>query len=603
MGAPALYYHLQKNTRTLSSWAGIAFWLLQAPVLYAQNKVSFEASINTKEVLVGVPFELNFTLLNADGTRFTPPNFSGFRTGGFAEMRGMSFVNGRSSTSQTWSTELTANKPGTYTIGPATVVADGRTVATKPLTIKVLPVASTGKGNVNIPPGSDDKIFVAAEFDQKEASVGQQVTWRIRLYTQLSVDGYDIIALPDFQGFYSKEKVRYDKRVEFITLRKKKYAVRTLHEEALFPQEPGTLTVGAARVSVGIEQPGAQGFLFGPKPVSLQTQALSLKINALPQPQPEAFTGAVGQYTWGISADSTSITTDDALTILVEVKGNGDARRFAAPKITVPPGCEIFEPRVLEEEEYEGELEILHRKKFEYVVLPKDTGIQEIRPILSYFDVDSNRYCQLQADPIRITVSPGKNFQSPNAPPSQPLSEPSMTQGSGFLEKIIDGLNSPIGWSILALPFLVLGIIILLKRRSPLPSPAPKAPTLTAVEMPIHKTDHSESVQQRFIQTGQYLKDGNPRRFYDSLFKTLQTWLMVQFGLQTAQMNGADISKLLLQRGATPIRTQAFLSVWHSCEQAIYGGQASEEQMESTWQMAQQVVEALERETRATYGH
>jgi hypothetical protein len=61
-------------------------------------------------------------------------------------------------------------------------------------------------------------------------------------------------------------------------------------------------------------------------------------------------------------------------------------------------------------------------------------------------------------------------------------------------------------------------------------------------------------------------------------------------------MNDMDISALLRQRGATPIRIQALLSVWHTCEQSIYGSQAQAEQMESTWQMAQQVLEALERE-------
>src|SRR5690606_21346018 len=111
---------------------------------------------------------------------------------------------------------------------------------------------------VKVPPGSDVQIFVAADFDQEEAYVGQQLTWRIRLYTQLSVEGYDIIALPGFDGFFTKEKIRYDKRVEYVTLKGKKYAARTLHEEAVFPQEAGELTIGNARVSVGIEQPGAQ---------------------------------------------------------------------------------------------------------------------------------------------------------------------------------------------------------------------------------------------------------------------------------------------------------------------------------------------------------
>ncbi len=588
---------LQNNTRALGAWIGGLSLFFSLNLLTAQSTVTFEAAISVKEVITGVPFELTFTLKNAEGTRFTAPNFSGFRTGAISEMRGMSIINGRSSSSQTWSLELTATKSGIFNIGPASVLLGGQTLSTKPLAVNVLSVEASSKGNVNVPTGSDGKVFVAAEFDRGEVYVGQQVTWRIQLYTQLSVEGYDILALPDFAGFFSKEKIRYDKRVQYISLRGKKYAVRTLHEFALFPQEAGAISVGAARVSVGIEQPSPQGFLFGPKPVALQTEPIGLNVRALPQPPPAEFTGAVGKYEWEVKADTTLLSTDDALTIIVEVKGNGDTRRFAPPKITVPPTCEIFEPRILEEEEYEGETEILHRKKFEYVVLPKDTGIQEISPVLTYFDSDSNRYCQLRVDPIRFRVTAGKNYRSPNA--LTDAEEPSVIQPTSLLERIKHWLGSPLLWGILALPLLLLVIFVFLKKRKPTTSPPIHQSTShQSTSPPIHQSTSLALARQRFTNTGRLLKDNDPHRFYNELFKALQAWLSARFGLQPSQMNDADVSALLLQRGAAPIRIQALLSVWHTCEQAIYGGQAQAEQVESTWQMAGQVMEALEREVR-----
>ncbi|MBK6997859.1 MAG: protein BatD [Lewinellaceae bacterium] len=608
---------MQKKPRAFGAWAGAMFFVFNFHPLVAQSNVTFEAAIDAKEVVVGMPFELTFTLKNAEGARFTAPNFSGFKTGAVSEMRGMSFVNGRSSTSQTWSLELTATKSGTFSIGSATVVAGGRTLSTKPLAVKVLSISASSKGKVNVPPGSDDKVFVAAEFDLKEAYPGQQICWRIRLYTQLSVEGYDIIALPDFEGFFSKEKIRYDKRVEYLNLRGKKYAVRTLHEEALFPQEAGELSVGAARVSVGIEQPGTQGFLFGPKPVTLQTQPIVLSVKPLPQPPPAEFTGGVGSYEWEVKVDTTKLSTDDALTITVEVKGNGDTRRFAPPKIVVPSNCEIFEPRILEEEEYEGESGILHRKKFEYVVLPRDTGNLEISPVLAYFDTDSNGYSLLRAASIQFSVTAGKNYQSPNALQDTLPAEPFVNQETSLLEKAVGWLSSPLLWGILALPFLALGIFVLLRKRRPalaaegfLPAEAlakagkqspitnHQSTNTPITSPPINQSTNLTSARQRFENAGRLLKGNDPQGFYNELFKSLQAWLSARFGLQPAQMNDADVSAILLQRGATPIRTQALLSVWHTCEQAIYGGQDQAEQMESTWQMAGQVMEALEREIR-----
>ncbi|MFN0034874.1 MAG: BatD family protein [Saprospiraceae bacterium] len=603
MTAPSVSDSLQKNTRAFGAWAWAAFFFFHLNILVAQGNVTFEAEIAAKEVVVGLPFELTFTLRNADGKRFAAPDFSGFKVVSSAETLSGGFLKGQATTFQKWSVELTASKPGTHTIGAATVSAGGRTLRTKPLAVKVLPISASSKGNVNVPPGADDRVFVAAEFDRKEVYVGQQLTWRIRLYTQLSVDGYDIIQLPDFEGFFSKEKIRYDKRVEYLTLRGKKYAARTLHEEALFPQQTGELSVGAARVSVGIEQPGAQGFLFRPKPMGFQTQPISLQVNALPQPPPAEFTGGVGQYEWEVVADTNALTTDDALTITVEVKGNGDTRRFAPPKITVPPNCEIFEPRILEEEEYEGETEILHRKKFEYVVLPKDTGMQEINPVLAYFDSDSNRYCELRTAPIRLAVSAGKNYQPPGQLPYTPLAEPTIAQQPHLFDNMEAWLRSPLLWGILALPFLLLALFLLLKKRKPNPefgiqNVERRIPNVPPPNQSINQASNLSSAHQRYADAGRLLSGGDPHRFYAELFKSLQAWLSARLGLQPAQMNDADLSALLLQRGATPIRTQALLSVWHTCEQAIYGGQAREEQMEPTWQMAGQVMEALEREIK-----
>ncbi|MFZ4477901.1 MAG: BatD family protein [Saprospiraceae bacterium] len=599
MNVPCPFKCFQKNTRALGAWAGTIFFLLNFYAAFAQSDVAFEVAVGSKELVVGVPFELTFTLKNAEGTRFTPPVFPGFQTSGVSEMRGATIVNGRSTLSQTWSIFLTATRPGNYTIGSATVLTTGnRSLNTKPITLKVLSLAASNRGNMNVPPGSDDRIFIAAEFDQKEAFVGQQCTWRIRLYTQLSVEGYDLIALPDFQGFFSKEKIRYDKRVDYVTIKRKKYAVRTLHEEAMFPQETGDLMIGAARVSVGLEQPGPQGFLFGPKPVTLQTQPVGISVKALPQPS-DAFTGGVGQLEWEVKADTNALSTDDALTLVVEVKGNGDPRRVAPPKIKVPANCEIFEPRILEEEEYEGETEILHRKKYEYVVLPKDTGSMQIQPELSYFNVDSNRYCQLRSATLSFKVRAGKNYQSPqilSAPPA--IAAPEQPD---LWTRALEWLGSPVLWSILVLPFLLIGIIVLIKKRKNtadvpiLTAPRPTAPVYQA---PSNHAPDLTQARKRYAEAGRLLQDKHPRRFYEVLFKAIQEWLSARYGIQTAQMNDLEISALLQQRGATPIRTQTLLSIWRTCEQAIYGGQALPDQMESSWQLAGQVMEALEKETR-----
>ncbi|HRI61676.1 MAG TPA: BatD family protein, partial [Saprospiraceae bacterium] len=441
-------------------------WLFIFPNLLSAQV--FEATTETKEVALGSTIEVSFSLKDARGERFKAPDFPDFKiAGGPNEMRGMTIINGRSSSHQTWSYELEPKRTGTFTIAAASVIVDGKTLTTKPLTVKV--VAAKAKTNVNLTPGSTDKLFITGEIDRSVAWLGQQLTWRIQLYTQLSLEGFDIIELPEFEGFYSKEKRRFDTRVTYQTVRGKKYAVKTLYEEALFPQETGDLIIDAAKLRVGIEQPGAFGVFLGSKPVVLQTQPIRLTVKPLPGPPPEYFSGGVGQYEWQVEVDRDSLSTDDALTLKISLRGNGDSKRFAVPKLTLPAGLEGFEPKMVEEEEYENGEEVVHTKVFEYVILPKEPGDYEITPALSFFDPDSNRFHTLTADSLPlIRVTAGTNYH-PDQPAldTLPLPPPPAPTGFDGWNKITEWLQSPVLLSLLTLPVFLFIIFYLLKKRKP----------------------------------------------------------------------------------------------------------------------------------------
>jgi BatD DUF11 like domain len=553
------------------------------------QKPAFVAEADVKEAVVGMPFEVTFTLHDGETQRFIPPSFKDFKTsGGASETRGMTIINGRASGRQAWAFTLEPTRAGVFTIGPATVTVGGQLMQTKPLTIKVLPPATASKGGLAIPPGKDDQVFIVGAVNSDKVYLGQQVTWRLTLYTRVAIEGADLIALPDFSGFYSKEKRRFDTRTGYQTIRGKKYAVRVLHEEALFPQSEGDLTIGAAQIRVGLDQPGAQGFFYGPKPVTLTAQPSTIKVLPLPSPAPELFTGGVGQYTWEVTADTTALTTDDALTLTVTLKGNGDARRFAPPKIKVPAAFEIFEPRVIEEEEYESESELVHTKRLEYIILPKAPGTQTLQPEMSFFDPDSNRYVTATATAIPFTVVAGKNYRPPSA--IDTVAAPVSTAVQvGFLSKFADFLASPWLWGAAGMVLLGMGGLFLFKNRR---RKEPQKPVAVA-----HK-DLAAAAQQRFTQVASLRFSSPPQTFYNELLKSLQSYMAARLDLQPAQLNHAMLRARLAERGVTPIRVQAFLSILQTCEQAVFSGHSDASKMESDWQAAETVVQALDKEMR-----
>lgn len=555
---------------------------------------TFEAKATTKEVALGSAFEVSFTLKDARGERFKAPDFTDFKTaGGPNEMRGMTFVNGRSTSHHTWYYELEPRRTGTFTIGPATVIADGKTLITKPLVVRV--VAAKSNPNVNLPPGSTDNLFIAGELDRTVAWLGQQLTWRIRLYTQLSLEGADIIEMPEFEGFYSKEKRRFDTRVTYQTIRGKKYAVKTLYEEALFPQKTGDLSIGPAQVRVDIEQAGAFGTFLGSKPVVLQTQPLRLTVKPLPAPAPEHFTGGVGRYEWQVEVDRDSLSTDDAITLKISLRGNGDSKRFAAPQLHLPPGLEGIEPKIVEEEEYENGEEVIHSKVLEYVILPKEPGEYSIAPALAVFDPDSNHFHTLQADSLPlIRVTTGKNYHLEQTPVDSLPPAPSPTPAGNRVWETISGwLQSPVLWSILALPVLFFAVFYLFKKRRQAANARPALPNEPEPGRPSPKVS-----RDRFVRAGRLVGAGNPRAFYDELFKSLQAYLAARFDLTPAQMTQENVRKLLTERNIPSGTIQNILAVWQTCEQALFAGQTQAAQMENTWRQAESAVQDLEKTYR-----
>lgn len=576
--------------------AGLAgLGLLLCAGVLAQGSVSFEARTESSEFVQGTVFEIKFELKNADGNRFKAPDFKGFRVvSGPSEMRGMTIVNGKSSTQHTWTYQIEAPQVGAFSIGSATVQANGVALQTKPLSIRIVQTRQAKGGRQTATPsGTGGDLFISSETDRDVAYPGQQVTWRVRLYTLVSIEGADLIGLPDFKGFYAKEKRRFNGSVEYVTLRGKKYASKVIHEEALFPQESGELEIGTARVRAGVEQGGALGAFMGPRPVLLQTEPIKITVKPLPDPAPPRFCGGVGQYEWEIQADKDSLSTDDALTITASVRGDGDARRFAAPKLELPPNLEAFEPKIKEEEEYENGAFLMHSKVLEYVVLPHEPGDYTFVPTLVFFDPDSNKYRSFQADkPINIHVTAGKNYASQQAV-SDSLAQqiPIAPQPKTFWQRI-GGFKQGLFFAGILTLLLFVAFFLWRKKSEPEPKIAVKPPVIAAPRQAVP----AKPARAYLNEAGKLLNGGDSRAFYDALFKGIQAFLISKLGIPLAQLDQAHVSARLRSRNVAATKIQQLTALWQSCEEALYSGQHPDEGKEAVWRQAQDLIQMLDQQ-------
>src|ERR1700733_14853687 len=101
----------------------LTLFLIAAGKAFAQQP-KFTASVDKNTVATGGVIEVSFTV-NANGEQFSPPDFRGFEVVGNSSQSSES-IGGNTSVSIAYSFELMAVKEGDFTIGPASIVVNGR---------------------------------------------------------------------------------------------------------------------------------------------------------------------------------------------------------------------------------------------------------------------------------------------------------------------------------------------------------------------------------------------------------------------------------------------------------------------------------------------
>jgi len=101
----------------------------------------FTVRVSTDSVLMGNPFQVQFTLENGEGRNFSAPSFSPdfMVVSGPNTSTSISVMNGQTSRSMTYTYLLEPVGEGNFFIGPATVETDEGYLETSPIEIMVVP--------------------------------------------------------------------------------------------------------------------------------------------------------------------------------------------------------------------------------------------------------------------------------------------------------------------------------------------------------------------------------------------------------------------------------------------------------------------------------
>ncbi len=559
-----------------------AFALLIANFTLGQGK--FYAVCNADEVILGSYFNVEFVIENASPDDFVPPDFKGFKIlSGPNRSSQVSIINGQRSQKESYGYTLIPETAGKLVIGSAKIRIGKKTFKSKPLTVEVL---KSAKGSSSGDPGKD--VFVKAELAEQNVYFGQQVLLHYVLYTRKRISGYNVLALPDFEGILAQETEIMQTSGRKV-IGGKEYATEVLKTFALIPQKPGKTTIDPLQLTLGLaENDDPFGLFGGSKPIAIATNTLVLNVLPLPEHPSGSFTGGVGDFSISTEVSPGVVTTDDAVSVQLTITGNGLSKYIQAPKLDFGDEFEVYDPTEISKQDFVRDGYIIGSKTFEYLLVPLQTGEKSIQINYDYFDPGKKQYITLSSPSYPVSVTMGKKAitekrgdpgDSGNQDDLQLINE------SGLSDPANSFAGSAFFWIMLGLLISAIPGIFWYKKR------LDKA---SLIDPFIRKSQKaSKEAKKRLSKARSDLSAGRHQAFYKSVSEALLSYAADKFGIQTLDLSKSRIESALREKLVPDSLCMQFSLILEKCERALFAG-INPQGDESLYNEADEMITNLE---------
>lgn len=557
-----------------------------------QKKITFEATSDAKEIIQNGYFEVSFILKNANGVDFKAPSFKNFKiVSGPNPSNSMQIIQGYVSREVGFSYTLSAKKEGVFKIGSASIQANGKTLKSIPLTIKVVNKKNSIKDNEL----KEEPAYVLIQPNKTEVYPGEQILVDYKLYTTVSLDGYDIAEEPEYKGFYVQELRRFNSQKQQEVIGGKQVTTKVLRRIALFPQRTGKLTIPSAQIQLAvIEDNERSGFFFSRniKPIFSTTDPIEINVKKLPENAPLNFTGAVGQYKFQASAESKHITTDDVFPITIALIGDGDIKRVNTPKLMLSDSFELYAPKIIEEKVTENQGQLIGRKIIEYLVLPKFPGKYSIQPSFSFFNTETESYESFTEGPYDLYVKKGSNKHVPQKRlhNDRNISNDirSIKNESNFNKSNTYYFRSLIYLFLVVAPiFGFIGAFIISK----------SSKNQTGLENGHDKVKEANKVAlQKLSLANSFLKKGENKAFYNEISKASIGYISDKIGIPLSEISKNNVKEKLVGLKISESLINGFIEILKTCEMSLFAGKENINKMQKTYDKTIELIGYIEEE-------
>jgi hypothetical protein len=573
--------------------------LLSFQGLLAQ--VQFDAKVSKSTLGLNERLRVDFTM-NIDGDNFSEPSFEGFRViAGPSQQVSQSWINGRSTFEKIYSYYLVPNQKGSLTIKQATIEYNGQVYKTTPVRINVTAAVEQPKDPNDTSISADNNLYLIADISKTNPYVNEPITVVYKLYfsNNIGISNFRELNKPKYNDFWSQNIEIKQLTAEEGMFKGERYRYIVLKKAVLYPQKSGKLTIEPLSLDIDVQLPTNRRDVFGRVVIADDSKRVSagakvINVRALPEVgKPIDFSGAVGNFDFKVVPTKTSLKNGESLDLLVSVTGKGNMKLFSLPKPVVPNALEMYD--AVHTEKLNTTLAGTSGKISDsYTIIPQYKGNYPVKPMqFSYFDLGSGKYKTIIAPEIMVTVLDGPNAAVANVSNSENGKNKIIgTEQFKFIKlktnlvavTTEDFFGSQLFYGLLFLPFLMLPLIVLLKKKK------------EAIDGDVvgNRIRRNNKLAKKYLSEAKK-QINNKEPFYVALEKAMHNFLKAKLHIETSEMSKDNIKELLLTRNGNPAAVDDFIALTENCEIARYAPSSSAT-IQKDYEKAVSIISDLEKQ-------
>ncbi|MDR2692583.1 MAG: BatD family protein [Dysgonamonadaceae bacterium] len=532
-----------------------------------------------------------------------------------------SIINGKVSSSFTavYTCIVMAKAEGTFTIPPATITVGNSTYKSNELTVTVLPAdqaanaaahnnnaSQAGQQQAANASASNKDVFVVMHVSKNSVYENEGFLVTFKLYSLIDISGFEGAKFPEFEGFISQEiDLGQNTQMNLESYNGRNYRTAIIKQTVLYPQRSGKITIGAGKFDIVVRirsQQRVRSFFddffdtYSDVKRSLTSAPVTIDVKSLPAGKPASFSGAVGEYAMTSSISSDKVKSDDAVTVKVNISGNGNIKLLKNPEVVFPNDFEVFDP-VVDTKTSVTQSGVRGTKSVEYNAIPRYAGDFTIPAVeFSYFDLKSQTYKTLSTPEYQLHVEQG---EAGSGTVAAPVLNATNKEDIRFLGKDVryiktgnyrfhqgsfffGTLNYYLFYIVPALLFIILFIIY-------------RKQAAENANIALVRTKKANKVaSKRLKAAAKYLHENKQEAFYDETLKAVWGYLSDKLNIPVSALTKDNVEADLTQYGVDENLIRDFRNILDTAEFARFAPAQGSGAMDELYRATVKAIDKME---------